>query len=373
MTLEISPVLAGTYDAPNYAPPNNVASTQVDDAGAIDSRRYTKFDRSATEAGSTTNFSFSDFVDMINPLQHIPVVSSVYREITGESINPVSRVAGDVLFGGVFGIASAVLGIAGGAGDAVMEAQTGKDSIGTIIASLFETDQPASSPSSPAAPATQLAQLDNPAGPGVSPPTTQTAAKINARAKLQAAAVVAATSSAVASSMPSSGVSSPAAQMASASSSAGSGFLGSLTGNPAAGLSPLDGANAYALAPNKLPYGGVMAPPLQGMNLQGSNMAVALANSAPGGLQMNHTVYTGRLMNGVKPSSVPVASATPPSAPPTPTTSGASSEMTYASTSAPDALPPALMSDIAALRAINQYRSTGSQTAPTGASLDVVN
>ncbi len=33
-------------------------------------------------------FSFGDIVDIINPLQHIPVVSTIYREMTGDDIGP---------------------------------------------------------------------------------------------------------------------------------------------------------------------------------------------------------------------------------------------------------------------------------------------
>src|ERR1700722_3234695 len=113
---DISPVLAGTFDSPDYAPAksnfNASAAAAADTSStsgttavaSVDARRYTKFDRSATDAGSTTNFSFGDFLDMINPLQHIPVASSVYRDVTGETINPVSRVAGDVMYGGIFGL-----------------------------------------------------------------------------------------------------------------------------------------------------------------------------------------------------------------------------------------------------------------------------
>src|SRR5277367_245238 len=142
MTLEISPVLAGTYDAPDYVPPHSIASFQsgaalqvagtsaTEDANGVDARLYTKFDRSATEAGSTTDFSFSDLLDTINPLQHIPVLSSIYREITGDKINPVARVTGDLLYGGLLGGATFMASGIGAIGDAVMEQQNGKDSTG---------------------------------------------------------------------------------------------------------------------------------------------------------------------------------------------------------------------------------------------------
>lgn len=376
MTLQISPVLAGTFDAPDYVAPNNFASTQAqaqtEDAGGVDSRRYTKFDRSATEAGATTDFSFSDFLDMINPLEHIPVVSSIYREITGETINPVSRVVGNIIYGGPMGIASGVLAAAGGAAEATFEQSTGKDSIGNVIAALFGPDEKT-------APQTQLADAGNAAPPAAGPASagtpTLTSAQINARAKLTASAVAAAAASSAQASMPTIGTSSPAAQMTSASASGG-GLLDQLAGNPALSL-PASSSQTFALDPKKLPYGGVMAPPLQG-----NNLAVALASSAPG-LQMNHTVYTGRTFNSVRPqltskpapaptpATAPVASVTPPAAPlalpPAPASDA------YVSTASPDELPASLMSDIAALRAINTYRNTASQTGASGAGVNVVN
>ncbi len=42
-------------------------------------------------------------VDIINPLQHIPVVGDIYRSVTGDEISPAAKVAGDVLYGGAVG------------------------------------------------------------------------------------------------------------------------------------------------------------------------------------------------------------------------------------------------------------------------------
>ena len=48
--------------------------------------------------------SFSDLLDIVNPLHHIPVVSTVYRMITGDEIGMGARMAGSVLYGGPYGI-----------------------------------------------------------------------------------------------------------------------------------------------------------------------------------------------------------------------------------------------------------------------------
>ena len=57
-------------------------------------------------------FTFFDFLDIINPLQHIPVISTIYRSITGDQIDPGSRIAGASLFGGPLGGALASMDVA---------------------------------------------------------------------------------------------------------------------------------------------------------------------------------------------------------------------------------------------------------------------
>jgi len=74
------------------------------------------------ESGS---FSFWDIVDAINPLQHIPVVSTIYRKLTGDEMGYASRIAGDTLYSGVFG--SLISGLASSVANVFMEAITGKD------------------------------------------------------------------------------------------------------------------------------------------------------------------------------------------------------------------------------------------------------
>ena len=49
--------------------------------------------------------SFSDLLDIINPLQHIPIISTIYRAITGDRIGLGARLIGGGLFGGPIGLA----------------------------------------------------------------------------------------------------------------------------------------------------------------------------------------------------------------------------------------------------------------------------
>ncbi len=81
--------------------------------------------------------SFADFLDMINPLQHIPVLSSVVRAVTGDEISPAARVAGDALYGGIFGVASAGVGALGALGDeAVAALNDGQSASEFLVAAL---------------------------------------------------------------------------------------------------------------------------------------------------------------------------------------------------------------------------------------------
>ncbi|MDA0822912.1 MAG: hypothetical protein O3C28_10860 [Proteobacteria bacterium] len=58
----------------------------------------------AFEPFGEDGLTFSDIVDALNPLHHIPFVGSIYRKITGDEIDPAMRVAGGALFGGPIGI-----------------------------------------------------------------------------------------------------------------------------------------------------------------------------------------------------------------------------------------------------------------------------
>lgn len=64
--------------------------------------------------------TFWDLLDVVNPLQHIPVVAAVYRYFTGDEIDPVPKVAGGALFGGIIGAVASVA-------DVVLEEATGRD------------------------------------------------------------------------------------------------------------------------------------------------------------------------------------------------------------------------------------------------------
>lgn len=80
----------------------------------------------ASSDGPTLNlwgrdgFTFADLLDFINPLQHIPVVSTIYRSLTGDEIGNAARIVGGAALGGVGGAVTSVI-------DAAVEIATGTD------------------------------------------------------------------------------------------------------------------------------------------------------------------------------------------------------------------------------------------------------
>ncbi|MCG8494225.1 MAG: hypothetical protein MI743_21630 [Sneathiellales bacterium] len=78
-------------------------------------------------------FGFDDFLDIINPLQHIPVISNIYRKFTGDELSPGARMIGGGIFGGGIGLASSVI-------NSAIEAETGKDIGGHVIGFITGED-----------------------------------------------------------------------------------------------------------------------------------------------------------------------------------------------------------------------------------------
>jgi hypothetical protein len=66
------------------------------------------------------DFGFGDFIDVINPLQHLPIVSTIYRNLSGDQIGMGSRVIGGALWGRVGGFVAGIV-------NSVVEWFTGKD------------------------------------------------------------------------------------------------------------------------------------------------------------------------------------------------------------------------------------------------------
>jgi hypothetical protein len=102
------------------------------------------------------SLGFSDLLAAINPLQHIPIIGSIYRAITGDTMSPTAEVVGGALFGGIVG---AVTSLA----DVVFTQATGKSAGDTVLAWLGFGTNPAAM--------TQFAKANLPSAPAPSPPS----------------------------------------------------------------------------------------------------------------------------------------------------------------------------------------------------------
>jgi hypothetical protein len=77
-------------------------------------------------------FTLGDVLDVLNPLQHIPFVSTLYRELTGDTISQGAKLVGNTLLGGP-------LGLLAGIADSIFETETGKD-VGATALAMFKGD-----------------------------------------------------------------------------------------------------------------------------------------------------------------------------------------------------------------------------------------
>jgi hypothetical protein len=343
--------------------------------------------------------NFDDFLDMVNPLQHIPVVSSIYRAVSGETINPISRIAGDTLYGGIFGLAAAGLGAIGAIGDEVLTASNGGQSASsTVIAALFGSD---------------------------TPNTTQTAAATPSNAETETASqsVDAAVATDISTPMLQAGVlqtparqspildipnlSTPSTAVAAVTPVPSSTMTAAAT-LPASSGATTDAKTGLPLDRSKLAYGGVMDTAMMQNAIQNQSLALALA-SGQDNLQSQHALRNGRFAtNGAstvtnptqQSASLPLPGSTPSltswsnngSTPANGTTS------TIATTPAPNnsaqtltsaqALSPSITqslpsglrqsmpqgaAEMKAIKGLDQYRNTAQKVPTIGAAVDVTN
>lgn len=154
-----------SVSSPVYSDPDRLVASLPSERA--DTARAARQAQGGTESKSLSMFaegddspSFWDLVDVINPLQHIPVVGNLYREATGDKIGVGARLAGGALFGGPIGLAAAMV-------DCGVEESTGADMGGHMLAMFRDESQ--SAPET--APATALA-----AAPKSSTPSAHAAA-----------------------------------------------------------------------------------------------------------------------------------------------------------------------------------------------------
>ena len=77
-----------------------------------------------------SSFEFGDFIDIVNPLQHIPIIATIYRNLSGDQIGMAPRVIGGALWGRIGGFVSGLI-------NSAVEWFTGKDIGDHIYAKIF--------------------------------------------------------------------------------------------------------------------------------------------------------------------------------------------------------------------------------------------
>ncbi len=120
--------------------------------------------------------SFSDLIDIINPLQHIPIVNMIYQNLTGDRQGAVANVVGGTLWGGPLGLFCATT-------DLAVQDQTGK-TMSENVASLFSDDTPsdtklADSKTPDQSKTAATAKADEPPPPAAAPQPAVTASELS--------------------------------------------------------------------------------------------------------------------------------------------------------------------------------------------------
>ena len=119
------------------APSKLALATEETDKRVLQRHPFYEDEYLAVDEGSrffgNDGLNFYDILDVVNPLQHIPIISSLYRQATGDEISPFARMAGGFLFGGPVGFATSIA-------NAVIEDATGKDIGETVIAMITGDD-----------------------------------------------------------------------------------------------------------------------------------------------------------------------------------------------------------------------------------------
>lgn len=124
---------------PANASTDRKTSDQATSSAADRATKVAAADKESPDFFGEDGLTFGDFLDIINPLQHLPVIGTIYREITGDEISQGARLAGGTLFGGPLGLAGAVFNNA-------VESHTGKD-VGDNIVAMFTGDEGDAPPS----------------------------------------------------------------------------------------------------------------------------------------------------------------------------------------------------------------------------------
>ncbi len=161
------------------AAPDPYAFNMNDDLkGALDVCEYQPSDPGRpwkdSDGKGGGGMSFGDFLDVINPLQHLPVISTIYRAISGDKPGLVSELLGGALYGGPIGALAAGV-------SAAFEGATGKtdgEMLASVASAVFGGDDSgaATAGSTAVAAATSATQATAPVQTAQLPPAARAAA-----------------------------------------------------------------------------------------------------------------------------------------------------------------------------------------------------
>jgi hypothetical protein len=121
MKMAVADFAQGVTDSNYWAAHLNSMKPQVKTADS------TATGKPLLTTGADGKSFFENVLDIVNPLEHLPVVSTIYHAITGNQSGDVEKVAGDTLYGGVIGLVSSLA-------DTAFEKITGKDFGDTMLA-----------------------------------------------------------------------------------------------------------------------------------------------------------------------------------------------------------------------------------------------
>lgn len=93
----------------------------------------------ATRVQEAKGLDFDDVVDLMNPLQHIPVVGSIYRALTGDEIRPDVKAVGGFLLGAATG--GIMLAGASSVITSAFESTTGEEPAVQVASAIFGDDK----------------------------------------------------------------------------------------------------------------------------------------------------------------------------------------------------------------------------------------
>jgi hypothetical protein len=122
----------------------NTGTTKVSDISTTsDTTEVSIADDIANYSFGDDGFDAKDGFEIFNVLNQIPVVSSIYEDVSEKEIAAVSKLTGGLLFGGAFGLAFSALGLAieGYTGTSVSDAIAHFDYSGLFDSEDIQTEQ----------------------------------------------------------------------------------------------------------------------------------------------------------------------------------------------------------------------------------------